>query len=216
MRTTLRSKTGLLVVVGLLLALSPAVGRAQTGVATGTLHEVRESPPAHAAPGGPTIPGAFPPGIGGRLAQATQSGSLVGSGSLKFLTGDIEIQAQSRIPVDPTTGAFGAGTVSGVFHVDSGTGIVTAKFGGMLDLSLLTSTLCDGKPCPFAPTDGTWFTLGKNKTSGDYTGIFLLPFEIAPGIWAYLNPSAGLEFLTPDDFGKDGTPLVKFLVTLFQ
>lgn len=215
-----RRKVGLLV-AALLLALTPATALAWTGVSQGVLLEVLESPPAHAAPGGPTIPGAFPPGIGGRLAQATEAGTLVGSETLAFLTGDIEVHAQSRIPVDPATGGFGVGsvgTISGVFHVDNGGGVVTGKLEGTLDL---TGAVCGRQPCPLAPTNGTWATLGKTKTSGLFSGVFFIPFQI-PGLpgWFYLTPDpvTGLPFtqLLPSEFGKDGTPLVKLLVTLYQ
>lgn len=198
-------------VAGLLLVLGPASAFAG-GVATGVLYEVLESPPAHAAPMGP-IPGVYIPGAGERQAQATETGKLTGTGSLAFLTGDIQAQASSWVPFDPATWKFGSnGTVSGLFHVDGPAGLVAAKFEGTIDLSLLTSC-----PCPFAPTGGTWATLGKSKTSGYFHGVFLVPFEAAPGLWAYYNVTTGyLELVEADERGKDGAPLVKLLVTFWQ
>ena len=90
-----------LVLAGALLALSPATALAQSGVAQGVLYEVLEAPPAEFTPSGARImPGVILP-IGIRLAQATETGTLQGSGTLEFLTGSVTVQAQSRVPVDP-------------------------------------------------------------------------------------------------------------------
>jgi len=195
--------------VGSVLALPP-LATAQN-FAQGTLYEVLESPPAHAAPGGPQLPGTFPPGLGGRLAQGTEAGTVQGFGSLAFLGGAWQIHAQSRVPVDPATGAFGAGGVNGVFliHGQQG-GVVNGKLSGTLDLS--------GLPVPLAPTQGEWQTLGRDRRSGHFTGIFLLPFQI-PGLagWFYLDPATGFTTPTavlPNEFNRRGEPLVKLLLTL--
>jgi len=202
-----------LVLAGALLALSPATALAQSGVAQGVLYEVLEAPPAEFTPSGARImPGVILP-TGQRLAQATETGTLQGSGSLAFLTGAVSVHAQSRVPVDPVTG-FGVGKVNGKFLVNT----VSGKFEGQLDLSPLTSTNCAGKPCPFAPITGSWSAVnGDEKTSGLFSGIFLVPFEVGPGSWAYLNPTTGqIQPLQPNEFDKNGSPLVKLLITLVQ
>lgn len=210
----------LLPLVGLLLLPSLAV--AQTGVASGALLEVRESPPPQAVGAGPDMPGNFPTGIGGRLAEATEVGSLAGSGTLAFLTGQVELHAQSRIPFDPVTG-FGVGTIAGVFNIDNGSnGAVVGKIDGSLDFTLFNPTPENPLGVPLAPTAGSWTTLGKNRTGGGFKGVALVPFACPLGFGAcYLeldadgNPTGGLTPLTDNEF-MDGVPLAKFMFTLFQ
>lgn len=197
-----------LLATGLLLALSPAAVQAvctvpdgANGALSGTLLEVMESPPAHAAPGGPTLPGAFPPGIGrqlsafvARLAQATEVGRLEGCGSLTDLTGDWEFHAQSRIPV--TDGLLGTGTIKGVFQGDTDSnGVVAAKFTGLLQFI----NACGGSPpgpCPFAFTGGTWNTVGKARRAGQFAGTALVP--VGPsGELACTLASGGCFYIIP-------------------
>lgn len=202
-------KVGLLA-AGLLLALSPATAPAQTPVAFGALLEVLESPPPQAAPGGPTMPGTFPPGIGGRLAQATLVGSLQGGHPL--LTGEVELHAQSRVPFSPTTG-WGVGTISGVSSIDTdANGVVVAKLDGFLDFSLFNTNV------PLAPTGGTWKTLGKNRTGGTFAGVALVPFYCGVGFgYCYLDPTTyAITPLAANEFNKHGVPVAKFLITLYQ
>ncbi|MBI4610285.1 MAG: hypothetical protein HY726_14900 [Candidatus Rokubacteria bacterium] len=213
LKRSLRWMIGLLVASGVLV-LSPVTTLAQTGVAQGVLYEVLEAPPAEFTPSGARImPGVILP-IGIRLAQATETGTLQGSGTLEFLTGSVTVQAQSRVPVDPDTG-FGTGQVDGKFFVNT----VSGKLKGQLDLSPLTSTNCAGGPCPYAPITGSWSTVnGAQKTSGLFSGIFLIPFQVS-GVWYYLDPSTGLTTTTPlqpNEFDKNGSPLIKLHVTLFQ
>jgi hypothetical protein len=206
-----------LLLAGSLGVLAPATPTwAATGLAQGVLYETLENPPAHAAPLGP-LPGTYNPATGERQAQASETGTLQGTGTLGSLTGSIQVHAGSRVPFDPTTATFGAGgTVSGVFQLDGPAGAVVGKLNGTLDLSLLTSTACAGKPCPFAPTNGQWVTLGQTKMQGQFVGLFLLPFELQPGLWAYWSPTTGLEFVQPSEWSQDGAPLVKLSVTLWQ
>ncbi len=204
----------LLTVLGLLM---PSLALAQTPVAFGVLLEVLESPPAHAAPGGPTMPGTFPPGIGGRLAQATLVGSL--DSSLALLNGEVELHAQSRVPFDPATG-WGVGTITGVATIDSGAdGVVVAKLDGFLSFVPFNAG------APLAPTWGNWSTLGKNRTGGTFFGAALVPFPCPSwsGLsgFCYLTLDAagtpnGVTPLTAEDFNKQGVPVAKFLITLFQ
>ena len=159
------------------------------------------------------MPGAFPPGIGGRLAQATLVGSLQGGHPL--LTGEVELHAQSRVPFNPTTG-WGVGTISGVASIDTdANGVVVAKLDGSLDFSLFNWSV------PLAPTSGTWKTLGKNRTGGTFAGVALVPFPC--GSWfCYLaldatgTPTGGATPLDPSEFNKHGVPVAKFVITLFQ
>lgn len=205
-----------LFVAGLLLALSPPA--AWAGIATATLYETMESPPAHAAPGGPDIPGTFPPGIGGRLATATEAGIIQGSGDLGFLTGNMTVHAQSRVGIDASTGFLGTGTISGSFEVKPPTGgaAVPAKLDGTIDLSTVYSG--------YASTSGSWSTLGKKKISGDFSGLFLIPINGAmlgypADKWFYLDVdkngcfTGGVTLLGESEFRK-GVPLIKLLVTL--
>jgi len=214
-------KAGLLA-AGLLLGFGSATAWAQSGVAQGVLYETLESPPAHAATMGP-LPGVYNAGTGERMAEAKETGDIQGWGSLAGFSGEMVVQGQSRVPFDPTTGQFGSGTVSGVFHIDNATGPgIAGKLDGSLNLSLLTSTE-NGCPCPLAPTSGTWSTLGKDKTSGVFQGVFLLPFQhpLAPELgWLYLEldpatgqPTGGVTPVQPSEF-KDGVPLVKLVVAL--
>jgi hypothetical protein len=203
---------GTVILMGALLTLTPTIARGQDS-ASGTFHEVLESPPAHAAPGGPTLPGAFPRGLGGRLAQATEAGVVQGFGSLAFLTGDWEIHAQSRIPFDPATG-FGVGDVSGIFIVtDRSGGVVTGKLNGTLDLSLLNTS----PPTPLASTQGAWHTLGRTRRDGNFSGTFFLPFQVN-GVWFYLNATSPFtrapEPLLSSEFSRRGEPLVKLVLSL--
>lgn len=212
-------KFGLLA-IGLLIALSPAIALALTPVAGGILLEVLESPPPHAAPGGPTMPGTFPPGIGGRLAQATLVGSLAG---IPLLTGEVELHAQSRVPFNPTTG-WGVGTISGVATIDSDAdGVLVAKLDGSLDFRLFNPTAANPLGVPLAPTGGTWKTLGKVRTGGSFAGVALVPFPCALGFgFCYLTvdaagtPTGGVTALDANEFNKHGLPVAKFLITLFQ
>lgn len=201
-----------LLVIGLVLALSPTIALAQTPVAGGTLLEVLESPPPHAAPGGPTMPGTFPPGIGARLAQATLVGSLAG---ISLLTGEVELHAQSRVPFNPATG-WGVGTIAGVATIDSDAdGVVVAKLDGFLDFRLFNQEV------PLALTGGTWKTLGKVRTNGTFAGVALVPFPCGSS-FCYLEldatgtPTGGVTPLDPSEFNKHGVPMAKFLFTLFR
>lgn len=211
-KTHLSWKLALLVAV--LLAVAPTTALAQTPVAGGILLEVLESPPPHAAPGGPTMPGTFPPGIRGRLAQATLVGSLAG---IPLLTGEFELHAQSRVPFNPTTG-WGVGTISGVGTIDSDAdGVLVAKLDGSLDFRLFNQEV------PLAPTGGTWKTLGKVRMSGTFAGVALVPFPCEFGFgFCYLtldafgNPTGGVTPLAASEFNKHGVPVAKFLFTLFQ
>lgn len=220
-KRSMKWKPGVLL-VGALLALNPASGLAQTsvsatGVAQGVLYETLEAPPAEFTPSGARImPGVILPSSLERLAQAKEAGTLAGSGTLEFLTGNVTVTAQSRVPFDPATSSFGVGKVNGTFSVNGGGGAVAGKLDGQLDMSPLTSTNCGG-PCPFALTNGMWSTQGATSTSGTYSGVFLVPFEAGSGVWAYLNPATGqIEPLQAHEYGNDGTPLIKLLVTLTQ
>ena len=210
-------KLALLLAGVLALSPSPSLAETVTGTAQGVLYEVLEAPGAEFTPSGARImPGVILPS-GDRLAQAEEAGTLSGSGTLAFLTGDVTVNAQSRVPFDPATG-FGVGTADGYFRVSNTGGTVTGKLEGQLNMSLLTSTQCGGNPCPFAPITGMWSTLGDDRSNGMFSGVFLVPFEAAPGTWAYLNPSTRqVELLQPHEFDtKTGSPLIKLFVTLYQ
>src|SRR6266516_1001431 len=81
--------------------MQPAMSAAQTTAsASGVLYETLEAPPGEFQTNGARIlPGAFIP-TGERLAQATETGSVQGSGALEWMTGDMTVHAQSRVPVD--------------------------------------------------------------------------------------------------------------------
>jgi hypothetical protein len=209
-------KVGLLA-AALLLALGPASASALacplTGnVATAVLYETLESPPAGAAPLGP-LPGTYIVATGERLAEAREAGTIQGCNGLAFMTGAFDLQGQSRVPFDPITVSFGTGSVSGVFQIDTVTGGgVAGKLldGSVLDLStiFLTGT---------APVYGTWSTLGKNKVTGTFSGVFLMPFQI-PGMegwFYYYDPltNVGPVPVQSTEF-NNGVPLVKLVVTL--
>ena len=210
-KTHLSLTVGLLL-VGLLLALSPAIALAQ-GFAQAVLYEVLESPPARPSTGGAV--GAFVPdpvdGTLTRLAQATEAGPVVfGTGSLvSWQNSGVVIHAQSR--VDLTTGS---GPVSGSFTVDTAGGTISGKLSGTLDLSPVLSNTA-----PLAPTWGTWGTLGKrsSRLGGTFQGVAQIPVDCGllggpAGYFCYLKPDlSGADLLQPNEF-KDGVPLVRFLI----
>lgn len=220
-----RRKVGLLV-AGLLLVLAPAGALAQTPCAAGTALEVLESPPYHAAPGGPTFPGAFSPGIGAqlgglfaRIAQATEVGELAGVCGGVDLTGPVEIQAQSRIPVTGVTVGgepiLGSGTFSGVGRIDtSANGVVVVKLDG-------TITFVPGAPIAQI-LGGSWSTLGKNRTTGTFDATAFVPVPLGctleNGGCFYFVPGVGLVPLDPDtEYSKQhGTGLANFVITLWD
>lgn len=188
-----------------------AVVQAQD-VAVGVLYETLEAPSGELQTGGARVmPGVILP-AGERLAQATEAGTVRGFGALEFLSGDIKVQAQSRVPLDDN-GAFGTGPISGTFSVRRQDGqLVRGKLEGELDLSQLTGNACGGQPCPVAPVRGTWSTVSGSRTGGTFTGIFMLPFSMA-GTWLYLTPAGEVVPLQEHEFGPQG-PLVKLQVQL--
>jgi hypothetical protein len=197
----------------------PVPAAAQTGVAHGILYEILEAPTGEFQTNGARqMPGVFKPGPDTfeRLAQATERGFVQGQGTLEWMTGELIVQAQSRIPFDPETGTFGVGTAAGTFRLTSTTGQRTvADFEGLLDLSMFTSTE-NGCPCPLAPVQGTWKTRGNKQTGGVFEGVFLMPFEIATDVYAYYNPNSGsIEPLEAHEYDRHG-PLVKLLVGIAQ
>lgn len=219
-----------LVLGGLLVVPSPAAascpslsGPAPNGSVVGVLTEVLESPPAHAAPGGSMLPGAFPPGIGGRLAEATEVGTFSqGCGTLSGFVGNVEFHGQSRIAIN-ASGQLDSGPISAVFQIRNGSkGAIVGKLDGTLDFSPTTST-SGGCPCPFVNIFGSWSTLGKNRTNGTFMGFALIPVEVSPGTFAYFDPTGflagtpGFVSLGPDDFSEQfATALAKFVFTLSQ
>ncbi len=239
-------RTGMvaLLVTGALLALVPAAAMAScplptlqglvyvNGTASGALLEVLESPPALAAPGGPTMPGAFSPGIGGqfgtfaaRIAEATESGSLSGCGTLSGLSGNIEVHAQSRIPLTAT--GLGTGTISGAFQIrGAGNGATAGSLDGAL--SFVSNEACGG-PCPLALASGTWNTLGRNRTAGGFAGVALVPVPLGCSLdsggcfyvdlLGVLGQGEGAFIpLDPNtEYSKQfRTGVAKFVITLYQ
>lgn len=215
---------------GLLLIAAPAF--ADCGGANGTLSgillEVHESPPQHAAPGGPTMPGAFSPGIGqqlggvvARIAEATEVGSVVGCGTLDALTGAIEFHAQSRIPF-AADGLPQPGVINGVFQIDAASGAnLVGKISGTL--AFVIDPACGGT-CPLATVSGVWNTLGKNRTAGQFGGVAFVPIPLGctstTGCF-YFDPigvlGGGFVALTPDEYSKQfETGEAKFVFTFFQ
>lgn len=188
---------------------------AETAAARGVLYETLEAPPGEFQTSGARIlPGAFLP-TGERLAQGTERGSINGYGSLAWMTGQIEVNAQSRVPVDYDTSTFGVGSVAGTFYVRDVAGrVINGDLSGYLDLSPVTSTDCNGKGCPWAWTGGTWSSVTASNATGQFTGIFLIPFEIAR-TWYYLHPQTGLEKLRTHEFGRQG-PMVRLHVELTE
>jgi len=169
-----------------------------------------------------------------------------GCGTLAGLVGEIVVHAQSRVMVvtdtagepvlNPVTGApdLGVGPFGGRFTIKSVAGPVSGKIEGLLDFSptASTSTLCNGSPCPFVWVQGEWTTA---RNGGQLIGVALVPFQspafdafLGAGTWLYLDPTgtlpgfpigqgATVSPLNVDDFSTTfGTPLAKFLVTLFQ
>jgi hypothetical protein len=243
----------LVVAAAFVAGVMPGVASAETctsganGMITGVLTETMESAPAHAAPGGtgPLAAGSYPPGQGVRLAQATEKGTLGfgACGSLESLAGPITVHAQSTIMyatdadgnpvINPVSGApdLLSGPINGVFKVETATGNVSGTLDGTLDFKVL----CPGQPaCPLVSASGTWTTKGENQTSGSFTGVAFVPFEIdasgkpspGSGFWVYYDVTGGLlgtpipgtpfVALTTDDFDQHGAPVAKFVITLVQ
>ncbi len=236
-----RSRMKPLWTVGLVLAGAFAVGIPATAVASctppagelaGFLLEITESPPLHAAPGGPTSPGAFSPGIGrqldaviARLAQATAVGAAEGCGSLADLGPNVEFHARTRIPFAPA-GPGGPlvpepGTLTGSFKIDAGPkGSVPGKVAGII--SFLSDPACGGV-CPIAFVSGAWSTLGNDRRSGQFTAFAFVPIPLgctldttSPlGTGCFYLIGGALVPLDPaTEYSKQfGTGVAKFLFT---
>jgi len=233
-------------VVGVMPAANVAAQECSGNTITGVLTETMESAPAHAAPGGtgPLAAGSYPPGQGVRLAQATEKGTLGinACGTLTSFAGPITVHAQSTISyttdgngdplINPATGLVDltSGPINGAFKINTATGNVSGTLDGTLDFK----ALCPGAPaCPLVSASGTWTTKGQNKTSGTFSGVAFVPFEIdqsgnpsaGSGVWVYFDPfgvlpgprMGPLVFLTDADFNQQhGTPEAKFVITLVQ
>lgn len=195
-------KAGL--VGGILLALSPAVARAQqvqTPYATGVLYEVDET--INCNPGGdpnamldPFCVQESAHGFGTRIADATLQGSV--DGPAEF-SGPISVEATSILSqVDWT------GPAHGKMLIQTASGTVQAIMAGQLDLSLLQKG-----SAPLAPISGKWHGTKGFSVGGSFSGVFEVPFSCGNA-----SPK-GVCYLESGSVVSANTPLVKLVVTFF-
>ena len=217
-RAGVRIRWALVAVVAPGLWLAPAVSRAQNKgddpvpFATLKLYEVQEAT---------DLKGGKPQDPVLRLANA----ALVGTASGGLCTAGqdpcaFDTVAVSRIPlqigVGPLTGDFQVmfDTMMNPGHLLSDLVLVAkGSVAGRLDLRPLLN-----KTAPMALMSGNW----KSKAlgvRGTFSGTFLIPFpdptkQCASG-FAYLDPTAGLQCLGPDEMSL-GRPVTKVVASFLK
>ena len=216
-----------LLVIGLLLALSPATALAQTPYASVVVYEVREG--IQCNPGGGTTPDCSgsdtsAKGFGTRIADATLLGGLSSlpggamGGAHGEFTGGVSIEAASILSkIDWTGPIHGKWSVVQIPQV--GGKILTLTISGQLDLSPAMF-----HRIPLAPIDGHWRgTKGTLNAGGTFAGVFLIPFfcGVGPTSFCYLEldpatgePTGGVVYVESNET-VGGVPLVKLVVSLF-
>jgi hypothetical protein len=170
------------------------------------------------------------------------------NGNSVVMTGTFRSHARSSTPVtvvdpsSPATWALGVGDTAGTMQIrpdSGGVNLLKGSFTSVLDFtptnvappdgSLGSMIRCPGLdgalgPCPwvFVTTPGSWETTGKTVVQGMFVGVALVPVEVVPGQWFYVDDMFGslsgrpysMVPLTQQELTPQ--PSAKFVVTLFQ
>lgn len=172
----------------------PLAARAETPIAQVTLYEVDEALRFKKA-------GHDTDAVQARLAQASLLGSARDVCALPITNGEcanangifrtgafVKADASSNVNVATLRGPVN-GTINLLYDMDKSrnsldTLVITSvlEIKGELDLTPTASKI------PMAPIQGQW-RVSRGHQRGSYSGVFLIPFDIGGGNYAYLDPA---------------------------